>query len=119
MTKREMFVRAIEIVNATDVEDKVEMVEAFEHEIELLSKRSGSAKKPTERQLENVAFKSDILATLTRVDRPLTIKELCAEMPELAELSNQRVSHMLSDLRKEEKVVRTYEKKVPYFSIAD
>ena len=112
MTKREMFaeIRAMVIDNA-------EMVAFIDHEVELLDRKSNGTRKPTKTQVENDGFKADILAALAEVDAPVTIKELCEVCNSIAGLSNQRITHMLTDLRKDGKVVRTYVKKVPYFAL--
>lgn len=112
-TKREMYtaIRAI-------VADNEEMVAFIDHEIELLNRKSASPKKPTKTQIENEGYKADIVAYLTSVDAPKTIKEMQADIMSLAGLTNQRITHMLTDLVKSETVRKDYVKKVPYFSIA-
>ena len=112
-TKREMFtaIRAI-------VADNEEMVAFIDHEIELLNHKSASPKKPTKTQVENEGYKADIVAYLTSADAPKTIKEMQADITSLAGLTNQRITHMLTDLVKSEVVRKDYVKKVPYFSIA-
>lgn len=112
MTKKEMFMAIREVV----IDDE-EMVAFIDHEIELLSKKSSGSRKPTKTQLENEVFKEKILETLEAVDTPITIKELVAECEELEGLSNQRITHMLTALRKDGKVARTYVKKVAHFTI--
>ena len=112
MTKKEMFA---EIRKA--VIDNAEMVAFIDHEVELLERKSGSPRKPSKTQVENDGFKADILATLAEVDKPVTIKELCGICNSIAGLSNQRITHMLTDLRKDGKVARTYVKKVAYFAL--
>jgi len=113
MTKREMFA---EIRNA--VIDNAEMVAFIDHEIELLNRKSTSPKKPTKTQMENDAFKAVIVDYLADVDAPKTIKELQAEIAELDGLTNQRITHMLTDLVKAGKLTKEYVKKTPYYSIA-
>lgn len=113
MTKREMFA---EIRNA--VIDNAEMVAFIDHEIELLNRKSASPKKPTKTQMENDAFKAVIVDYLTEVDAPKTIKELQTEVAELDGLTNQRITHMLTDLVKVGKLTKEYVKKTPYYSIA-
>ena len=113
MTKREMF-NAIRNV----VIDNAEMVEFIDHEIELLNRKSSSAKKPTKIQLENIGFKNEIVEYLTSVDTAKTIKELQAEIPSISALTNQRITHMLTDLVKDGTLAKEYIKKTPYFSIA-
>lgn len=112
MTKKEMFA---EIRNL--VADNAEMVEFLNHEIELLDRKSGSPRKPTKTQIENDEFKADIVAALATADAPVTIKELCEICQPIAALSNQRITHMLTDLRKDGQVARTYIKKVAYFAL--
>ena len=112
MTKKEMFAEIRKVVA-----DNAEMVAFIDHEIELLNHKSGSPRKPTKTQVENDGFKADILAALAEVDAPVTIKELCEACSPIADLSNQRITHMLTDLRKDGKVVRTYVKKVAYFAL--
>jgi hypothetical protein len=113
MTKREMFA---EIRNA--VIDNAEMVAFIDHEIELLNRKSTSPKKPTKTQVENDAFKTVIVDYLTKVDAPKTIKELQTEIAELDGLTNQRITHMLTDLVKGGTLTKEYVKKTPYYSIA-
>ena len=112
MTKKEMFAEIRNIVA-----DNEEMVAFIDHEIELLERKSNSTKKPTKTQIENDGFKAEIVAYLTEVDTPKTIKELQAEIPSISGLTNQRITHMLTDLRKDGKVARTYVKKVAYFAL--
>ena len=47
----------------------------------------------------------------------MTLKELGEVCGAIADLPNQRISRMLSDLRKDGKVARTYVKKVAYFAL--
>ncbi len=113
MTKKEMFaeIRAIVI-------DNEEMVAFIDHEIELLEKKAQSSKKPTKTQIENDGFKADIVTYLTTADTSKTIKELQAEIASIATLTNQRVTHLLTDLVKAGTLVKDYVKKTPYYSIA-
>ncbi len=109
-TKKEMFSAIREVVI-----DNEEMVAFIDKEIELLNRKSGRTRKPTATQVENMGFKADILTALATVDKPVTIKELCEVCPSIAGLSNQRITHLLTDLRKNGEVAREYVKKVPYF----
>jgi len=113
MTKKEMFsaIRAI-------VADNAEMVAFIDHEIELLERKSSAPKKPTKTQIENEGFKAEIVAYLTTVDAPKTIKEMQAEIPSISGLTNQRITHMLTDLFKAKTITKTYVKKTPYYSVA-
>ena len=113
MTKREMFAEIRKVVA-----DDAEMVAFIDHEIELLERKSNSPKKPTKTQIENDGFKAEIVAYLTEVDAPKTIKELQAEIPSISGLTNQRITHMLTDLVKAETLTKEYVKKTPYYSVA-
>ena len=95
-----------------------EMVAFIDHEIELLNRKSGSPKKPTKTQVENDAYKATIVEYLTTADVPKTIKEMQAEIADIAELTNQRITHMLTDLVKTGTLTKEYVKKTPYYSIA-
>lgn len=112
MTKREMFVAIREVVI-----DNVDMVAFCDREIALLDKKKSAPKKLTETQLENESCKADIIAYLIEVDQPKNISEIQADVASVAKFSNQRITHILSALVSANKVVKTYIKKRPYFSI--
>lgn len=111
MTKREMFAAIREVVV-----DNAEMVAFIDHEIELLVKKSSAERKPTKVQLENTHFKEIILAYLTEMGTARCIKELQSEIVEISELSNQRVTHLMTALVNEGKVSKEYIKKTPFYS---
>jgi len=110
-TKKEMFAELREMVI-----DNEEMVAFIDHEIELLERKKSGSRKPTKTQIENEAFKAEILATLKREDKPLSIKELCEVCEPISGLTNQRITHMLTALHKAKKITRELVKKTPYFS---
>lgn len=113
MTKKEMFA-LIASVNA----DNAEIVEFCNHEIALLVKKASTPAKPTANQRENVKFRKAILEALRDADAPMTVSALC-ECESLKGLKNQRITALLSQLKKEKLVVRSEVKRVPYYSIAD
>ena len=112
MTKKEMYAEILKVVA-----DNEELVAFVNHEIDLLNRKSSGTRKPTKTQLENEGFKADILEALASVDEPVTIKGLCGICDSISGLTNQRVTHLLTDLRKEGKVARTYVKKVAFFAL--
>ena len=118
VTKRERFAQLMEIVKASDVESSAELVTFIEHEVELLTKKNSRSGKPTKTQVENETIKTQIVSILERVGKPMTVTQLLAEN-ELANLSNQKISALLTQLRKSGEVVRTIEKKVAFYSLAD
>lgn len=114
MTKKEMFTR-IAALNAADAE----IVEFCNHEIALLEKKASGSSKPTKTQVENEGFKSAILGALEEASAPVTISELMEICPAIADLKNQRISALLTQLRKEHKVARSVVKKKAYFALGD
>lgn len=120
MTKREMFTAIIEILqNESEPSDgREELIAGVQHEIELLDNRKTGERKPTKVQVENETFKASIVEYLTETDAPQTIKAIQAGVPELSELSNQKMTHLLSALVNGGIITKTYEKKTPFYTIA-
>lgn len=98
------------------VSDNEELVAFIDHEIELLNKKNSRTGKPTKTQVENETIKNTIFNILQTTNKPMTVTQLLAT-EELNGLSNQKVSALLTQLRDVNKVVRTVEKKVAYYSI--
>ena len=119
LTKKEMFAQFMANHNL-----KADEIDFINHEIELLEKRNskGGDKKPTAKQLENADLKTAILDFLAdNPDEKFTITEIWKKIPVLAnnpEMSNQRVSAIVNQLKKENLVVRVEDKRKAYFSIA-
>ena len=112
MTKRDYFTAILSKYPLT-AEEK-----AFvEHELELLAKKNSSEKKPTAQQVVNEGIKAAIVAGMTP-NRLYTITEIQKEIPECAELSNQRVSALIRQMVGNE-IVRTEDKRKAYFSLAE
>lgn len=119
MTKKEMFKNIINLVeNGACEASPAELIEFCSHEIELLEKKSATPKKPTATQVENESFKSTLVEFFSNANEKKSIKEIQSEVPEVAQLSNQRITHLLTDLVKNGTLAKTYEKKVPYYSLA-
>lgn len=117
MTKSELFKNAIAVIETTSVENKAELIEGLNHEVELLARKASTPRKPTKTQLENEGLKDAIFTFLSYSNTPQTIKEITTGVEGLTDLSNQRVTHLLTALRNEGKVKRTVVKKVPYYEI--
>ena len=112
-TKRDYFNAILSKYPLTDAE------KAFvEHELELLEKKNSSEKKPTAQQVVNEGIKAAIVAGMTP-NRLYTITEIQKEIPECAELSNQRVSALLRQMKDDGIVTRTEDKRKAYFSLAE
>ena len=112
MTKRDYF-NAILSKYPLTAEEK----SFVEHELELLEKKNSSEKKPTAQQTANEGIKTAILEGMTP-NRLYTITEIQKEIPECAELSNQRVSALMRQMVGNE-IVRTEDKRKAYFSLAE
>ena len=73
-------------------------------------------KKKTGTQVENEKLKESIVFFLTTSEgKKFTATELTKELAVLSELSNQRVTSLLTSLVKEGKVERAVEKRKAYF----
>jgi hypothetical protein len=94
-----------------------DMGEFVAHELELLSKKNSADKKPTAQQTANEAVKTAIVEGM-EVNRLYTITELIKEIPECAEMTNQRVSALVRQLVDAGLVKRTEDKRKAYFSLA-
>ena len=109
MTKREMFEHIKANYNLT-----AEEVKFIDHELELLTKKNSAEKKPTAVQVANEGLKTAILEFMVVGER-YTITDLMKSVPELADLSNQRVSALVRQLKDAELVTRVEEKRKAYF----
>ena len=120
LTKRDYFKMLAEVVAESGRENQAELQAFINHEVELLDKKSASrGTVTTAKQKENEDLKEYILGVLTEINRAVTITELQAEDVRLGELTNQRISAMLKQLKDEGKVIRTELKKKAYFEIAE
>ena len=118
ITKRESFKMIIEVLENND---RADLVEVMNHEIELLDKKKASGKM-TKTQTENVGIKEIILQALATANEPITITDLLKNNIELYDAtagSNQKVSALMTQLKKENRVVRTTNGKKALFSIAE
>jgi hypothetical protein len=100
-----------------EVKANPDMVAFIEHELELLAKKNSADKKPTAQQTANEAIKSAIVEAM-EPNHLYTVTELQKSVEACAELSNQRVSALLRQLKDEGAVVRTEDKRKAYFSKA-
>ena len=112
MTKRDYFNAILSKYPLTDAEK-----DFVKHELELLEKKNSAEKKPTAQQVANDGIKSAILAGM-KPNRLYTVTEIQKEIPECADLSNQRVSALLRQMIGAE-IVRTEDKRKAYFSLAE
>ena len=117
MTKKEMFAMVLAVVEKSEVENKAEMVEFINHEVELLNRKSGKTGQ-TKTQKENEVLVEQVFVALSEFDKPITVSEFMKESThEVATLSNQKLSALLKKLVDSGRVVKTTEKKKSYFSV--
>lgn len=116
MTKRDAFNAIIAILAASDAENAEILIDAMEHEIELLDKKRIS-KKPSKVQVENETYKSLIIEYLTSADSLQTIQDIQSAVPELADFSTSKMSHLLTALVKEGIIAKEYVKKKVHYTM--
>lgn len=114
------------VVEMMLADEKIVTNEVFktylENELELLKKKSEN-KKATKNQEANVAIKADILEVMVNM-APSTATEIMNAVKSIdtekyATLTNQRVSALLRQLIEDNKVVKSVDKKVSKFALAD
>jgi hypothetical protein len=97
-----------------EVAENETLVAFIDHELELLAKKNSSEKKPTAQQTANDGIKAEILEGMAE-GKLYTITDLIKEIPACAELTNQRVSALVRQLKDEGSVERVEEKRKAYF----
>ena len=118
MTKNDMCVAIAETIKAMEVENKAEMLNFIDHEVELLNRKSGKSGQ-TKTQKENEVLKAQLLDAFAKMEKPVSISEFQEKSNEpVAQLTNQKLSALLNQLVKAEIMVKTIEKKKSYFAIA-
>ena len=116
MTKATAWTIVRSIVENSGHAQSAELVAKIDNELALLAKKNSAEKKPTAQQTANEVVKTAILNGMER-NRVYTVTEVIKEIPECAELTNQRVSALLRQLRDEGKVIRTEDKRKAYFQV--
>ena len=114
MTNKMTYVKALEIAIKA-VEDNKEVAEKLEALKASVAKKNSAERKPTATQKANEGYKEAILAYM-ETDKKYTITELMKGVVELADLSNQRVSALVRQLKEDGLVLREEEKRKAYFS---
>ena len=114
MTKREKFemLKALSEVKANPM-----LTEFIDHELELLAKKNASEKKPTAQQVLNEGIKQTIMNVLTENGGLMTVTGIQKSHAELADMSNQRLSALLRQLKDDKMVDRVEDKRKAYFTI--
>ncbi len=117
ITKKEMFNAMLNFEGK--VADNKMFVDFIKHEIELLERKNGGSKKPTEQQETNEKIKEKILEIL---NKPMTATQVMKAVepyfPDLKQpLTNQRISALLRALgdKGTGEVDKYTDKRVTYF----
>lgn len=82
-----------------------------------IDKKSTAERKPTATQVANAGFKGAIVDFLSACGERKTISEIIKECPAVADLSNQRVSAIVRQLKDEGAIVRIEDKRKAYFAV--
>ena len=113
MTKREMYTK---ILSFAEIQADPELVKGIQHEIELLDRKNSSDRKLSKNAAENVSLKAEILKIMSKEpDRLFTATEIWKQMENWDDLSNQRISALLKQLKEEGKIKKIEEKKKSLF----
>ena len=112
MTKRDYYNALLAL---KEVKGNEELVKFINHELELLAKKNSAEKKPTAVQIANENIKEVILETLKENGGMMTISEMQKANAELGEMSNQRISALVRQLKEDGKVERIEDKRKAYF----
>jgi hypothetical protein len=110
-----MFVEVAEVLREVEREDLVEFIEG---RVAILDKKTATKSKATlEKQAENQGIKDEILSALTEFGKAVNITEL-KTYGNLGQYSTPKISALLKQMKDDGLVVRTLEKKTPYFAVA-
>jgi len=109
LTKMDYFNRILAYAHE---EDK----DFLRHEMELLEKKNASrSTKPTAKQVANASLADDVYDAM-QDGQSYTVADVKALVPELAEANPQKISAILTKLRKEIRVSRELVKGKAYFT---
>ena len=118
-------VLALEMVlGMKEVQANVELVEKLTKMKEQFEKKNKSSvgadgkKILTAEQKKNEILKETILEILTRYEEPKQVKDLISDNEELANYTGQKISALMTQLLRDEKVVKVIDKKASKFQLA-
>lgn len=114
VTKKEMFNR---LLTLEPIQNDPTLVEFITRELTLLKdKAERAAKRLTPTQRGNEILKQKIVEYLTASGESLTISTMLKTIPDLADLSSQKVNALLIQLQTAGVVQRSVDKRKAYFS---
>lgn len=102
------------------VAENADLVAFIKHEIELLDRKSENrSNKPTAVQVENADI-AERVPTLLEAGKLYRLSEIKAMIPELAEASGtQRIAVICRRLEEAGVLIKTVDKRVVYYALAD
>lgn len=117
MTKKEWYEELINMVDEMDITDgkRKDAKDFLTHELDLLNRKS-SKTTPTKKQRENTELKDAIVEVLSSYSDPVSFSDFKTNSA-LPPMSDQKLSALLRQLVTEMKVIRTEEKRHPFYSI--
>lgn len=115
MTKRETI--NLMLADANVAKNEI-YVSFLAHELELLDKKSAT-KKATKTQVENEGIKDVICEVLASAPTPMTVTSMQKANVSLGELSNQKVTSLLRQLKESGKVDKKADKKTTVYFLVD
>ena len=106
------------IVEASNHPQTAELVAKIDNELTLLAKKNSAEKKPTAQQVANDSVKQAIIDGMES-GKAYTITDIIKSVDACADLTNQRVSALMRQLKDAGVVVRTEDKRKAYFTLAE
>jgi hypothetical protein len=117
MTHKDYFTALLDM---PEVQNYPGMTEFIEGRITALEKKASAPKKESEADKVKTGIKADVLAFLSANEgKKFTITQMMKSVPNLpADISNQRLTSLVTQMVRENEVERVVEKRVSYFTIA-
>jgi hypothetical protein len=125
ITKRENFAELRTIVEASEHARRDDLLAFIDHEVELLDNKRKSNKEP-KGKVENEVLRSVVVSVLEEADKPMNMTELLADsriggfaLESGKPVSTPKLSAVIAPLVRTGKIVKTLEKKTPFYSLGD
>lgn len=122
VTKKQKYEMMVAILNGAPLTDydTPMLVEFCENELSLLDRKASSASRKTDEKTEStMELIRTILGELPLDSKGLAVSQMVTNPRVLeAQITSQRLTAVLTKMKDNGDVVRTVEKKVPYFKLA-
>lgn len=96
--------------------NKDEIIKFIDHEVELLSKRRVSKSVAEKAQAEFLQNRDSVLLILGKTGEKMTVSEII-DASDNWDIGNQKLTSVITKMRKAGEVIRTEEKKKAYYSL--